>query len=66
MNPACVSRAFCTVSFVWVRRVCNSAAHSAAKLALRTQCFMSFLTDSLPVELLEVCKADFPLCSDLF
>ena len=61
-----LSRAFCTVSFVWVRRVCNSAAHCAAKLSLRTHCFMSFLTDSLPVELLEVCKADFPHCSDLF
>ncbi|KAL0000626.1 hypothetical protein SO802_014407 [Lithocarpus litseifolius] len=46
-----LSKAFCTVSFVWVRRVCNSAAHSAAKLALRTHCFMFFLTDSLPVEL---------------
>ena len=60
------SRAFCSVSFVWVRRVCNSAAHCAAKLSLRTHCFMSFLTDSLPVELLQACKADFPHFSNLF
>ena len=55
-----LSKAFCSVSFVWVRRVCNSAAHYATKLALRTPCFMFFLKDSLPVELLEVCKADLP------
>ena len=60
------SRDFCYVSFVWVRRACNSAAHCVAKLALRTHCFMSFLTDSLPVELLQACKADFPRFSDLF
>ena len=59
------SRAFCYVSFVWVRRACNSAAHCAAKLALRTHCFMSFLTDSLPAELLQACNADFPCFSDL-
>ena len=51
---------FFSVSFVWVRRVCNSAAHYAAKIALRTPCSMFFLKDSLPLELLEVCKADFP------
>ena len=60
------SRAFCSVSFVWVRRACNSAAHCAAKLALRTHCIMSFFTDGLPVELFQACKADFPRISDLF
>ena len=61
-----LSRAFFSVYFVWVRRVCNSAAHYAAKIALRTPCSMFFLKDSLPLELLEVCKADFPPCSALF
>ena len=60
------SRAFCSISFVRVRKACNSAAHCAAKLAFRTHCFMSFLTDSLPVELLQACKADFPHFSNLF
>ena len=60
------SRAFCSISFVWVRKACNSATHCAAKLAFRTHCFMSFLTDSPPMELLQACKADFPRFSDLF
>ena len=61
-----LSRAFFSVSFVWVTRVCNSAAHYAAKIALRTPCSMFFLKDSLPLELLEVCKADFPLVLHFF
>ena len=61
-----LSKAFFSVSFVWVRRACNSAAHNATKLALRTPCFMFFLKDSLPLELLEVCKADFPLVLHFF
>ena len=60
-----VSRSFPSVSFVWVRRVCNAAAHEAAKFALRAPVSSCFSLDSLPLALVNACKADFPPCSSL-
>ena len=41
-----VSKLFISVSFVWVRRVCNMAAHEAAKFALQTPVLLFFFGQS--------------------
>ena len=62
---ACLS--FISVSFVWVERVCNMAAHAAAKFAIHSPVSScSFFVDSLPLVLVTACKADFPPCAFLF
>ena len=61
-----VSLSFISVSFVWVKRVCNMAAHAAAKIAIQSLVSCSFLVDRLPLVLVTACKADFPPCSFLF
>ena len=61
-----VSLSFISVSFVWVKRVCNMAAHAAAKIAIQSPVSCSFVMDSLPMVLVTACKADFPPCSFLF
>jgi len=61
-----VCLSFISVSFVWVRRVCNMVAHEATKFALQTPESCCFSLDSLPLVLVTACKADFPSCSFLF
>ena len=41
-----VSKLFISVSFVWVRRVCNMAAHEAAKFALQAPVLLFFFGQS--------------------
>ncbi|KAL0013205.1 hypothetical protein SO802_000274 [Lithocarpus litseifolius] len=60
------SKSFISVYFIWVRRVCNTAAHEAARFALHSPVSISFSLDSLPLVLAIACKADFPPCSSLF
>ena len=61
-----VGLSFISVSFVWVKRVCNMAAHTAAKFAIQSPVSCGFLVDSLPLVLVTACKADFPPCSFFF
>ncbi|XP_065626172.1 uncharacterized protein LOC136066187 [Quercus suber] len=61
-----ICKSFISVSFAWVRRDCNMAAHETAKFAPQTSESCCFSLESLPLVLATVCKADFPPCSFLF
>ncbi|KAK9986829.1 hypothetical protein SO802_031780 [Lithocarpus litseifolius] len=54
---------FVSCNFRWVRRNCNSAAHSAARLALNSPHPFCFNKSNLPHSLEIVCKGDCSPCS---
>ncbi|KAK9983012.1 hypothetical protein SO802_032537 [Lithocarpus litseifolius] len=54
---------FVSYKFRWVRRSCNSAAHSAARLALNSSYPFCFNKSNLPHSLEIVCKGDYSPCS---
>ena len=58
----CFKAYFLRCSFHWVRRVCNSAAHVGARLALSSRESFSFNNNNLPEILLSTCTADCPAC----
>ena len=47
-------------SFRWVKRACNSVAHTAAKLTMRSNMSFYFNNDNLPAELVSACKVYYP------
>ena len=49
---------FLCCSFVWARRSCNVAAHTAAKLALTLAAPLCFNKENLPVVILSACVVD--------
>ena len=49
---------FLKCNFSWVRRCCNTAAHEAAKYAIRFCRAFCFNMYSLPVAIADACKAD--------
>ena len=57
-----VASSFLSCNFFWVCRKCNSAAHVAAKFALKSKESCFFLSGNLPPCLVVVCKEDAPLC----
>ena len=59
-NIISVSDSCLRFSFQWVKRVCNSVAHTAAKLAIRSNMSFYFNNDNLPAELVSACKVDYP------
>ena len=59
-NIISVSDSCLRFSFQWVKRVCNSVAHTAAKLAIRSNVSFYFNNDNLTAELVSACKVDYP------
>ncbi|KAL0003162.1 hypothetical protein SO802_016943, partial [Lithocarpus litseifolius] len=57
-----LSESFSSVSFCWVSRNCNRAAHKAASLCLLSFKPFCFHNHSLPIALADVCKADCCPC----
>ncbi|XP_023884279.1 uncharacterized protein LOC111996524 [Quercus suber] len=60
-----LSEDFQVSSFNWVKRTCNSAAHSTAKFALNFNVSCFFNKENLPPAILATCKIDSPRCSFL-
>ena len=54
---------FVSCTFLWVRRLCNIPANTAAKLALSTDISFCFSSNNLPPPLRLACMADCPLVS---
>ena len=54
--------AFDFVKFCWVQRTCNSAAHVAAKFALKSDFEFRFNKGNLPPSLEAVCRDDSVAC----
>lgn len=65
-NILSLSSAFPSVRFCWVRRLCNSAAHAAAKFSLSSH--QSFFLNNviLPPDIESVCKVDYLSCTSSF
>ena len=57
-----VALSFLSCNFFWVSRKCNSAAHVAAKFALKSKESCFFFSGNLPPCLVVACKEDAPLC----
>ncbi|MDM1359832.1 reverse transcriptase-like protein, partial [Myroides marinus] len=57
------SASFNSILFFWVRRNCNSAAHSIAKFAVSSNMSFIFNSGNLPCALELVCKEDYPVCN---
>ena len=62
-NICSLVSSFVSCKFHWIRRNCNSATHSAAKLALNSYQQFCFNKSNLPPSLLSVCMEDSSLCS---
>ncbi|XP_050266452.1 uncharacterized protein LOC126710119 [Quercus robur] len=62
-NIKSLTPSFVSCTFLWVRRLCNIPAHTAAKLALATDFSFCFSSNILPPPLRLACMADCPLVS---
>ena len=63
LNTIALADCFFSCSFVWISRNYIGVAHQVAKFSLLSKLAFVFLLDNLPPDLLNVCKADYPLCA---
>ena len=60
-NIISISESYLCFSFRWVKRVCNFVAHTAAKLAIRSNMYFYFNNDNLLAEPVSACKVGYPI-----